>query len=309
MTAVFTNSSLDDAARRERLYRGDLFVYDPVPASLALVELAVEQLTEAFAPWDPREAQHHLPVAQYAEILGRVKPAFIHHPDARKLVPAMLESLGCDPDDTYFDVPKMRSSTSDGYLTTGIAYAFHPHRDTWYAAPPCQLNWWLPVYPVQPENGMTFFPDWFGRAVPNDSERFDYYEWNRARHVAAGMIDADTRTHPRPDPDVALGTELRVVTPPGGVMVFSADALHGSVTNHTGETRFSIDLRTVNLADADKGIGAPYLDCRCHGTAARDFRRCRDLEALPDRIVARYDDPSAAAAADELVYRPGRLAG
>jgi hypothetical protein len=40
-----------------------------------------------------------------------------------------------------FDMPRLRSSTSDNYLTTGIAYEWHPHRDTWYSAPQCQINW------------------------------------------------------------------------------------------------------------------------------------------------------------------------
>jgi hypothetical protein len=304
MTSVFFDSPLDDESRRARLFSGDIFVYTAVPGSAGLADLARELLEEAFAPWDPREAQHHLPVDRYAEILGRVKPSFIHHPRAKQLLIEMLSALGCDPDRTYFDVPKMRSSTSDDYLTTGIAYAFHPHRDTWYGGPPCQINWWLPVYPITAENGMVFYPDWFGREVPNDSARFDYYEWNSARHAAAGMIGQEARFHPRPNADVDLGTEIRVVTPVGGVTVFAADAFHGSLPNHSGVTRFSIDLRSVHVDDALAGRGAPCVDARCRGTAGRDFLRCRDLEHLPEQVIARWDDPEAAAVAAELVYTP-----
>src|SRR2546422_2486545 len=52
----------------------------------------------------------------------------------------------------------MRTATSDNYLTAGLAYAFHPHRDTWYSAPLCQVNWWLPVYEIAPDNAMAFHP-------------------------------------------------------------------------------------------------------------------------------------------------------
>src|SRR2546425_8585889 len=31
--------------------------------------------------------------------------------------------LGCDLSRTYFDVPRMRTATSDAYLTAGLAYA------------------------------------------------------------------------------------------------------------------------------------------------------------------------------------------
>jgi hypothetical protein len=46
----------------------------------------------------------------------------------------------------------MRTAFPGNYLKSGIAYAFHPHRDTWYSAPFCQINWWMPIYDtrVQP---------------------------------------------------------------------------------------------------------------------------------------------------------------
>ena len=46
----------------------------------------------------------------------------------------VLTDLGADPEKTYWTVPRMRTATSNSYLTTGIAYASHPHRDTWYSA-------------------------------------------------------------------------------------------------------------------------------------------------------------------------------
>ena len=46
-----------------------------------------------------------------------------------KRINALLASFRCDLDRTYFDVPRMRTSTSDDYLRSGISYAFHPQRD------------------------------------------------------------------------------------------------------------------------------------------------------------------------------------
>ena len=60
----------------------------------------------------------------------------------------MLTELGCNLAKTYFDVPRMRTAFPGDYLKSGIAYAFHPHRDTWYSAPFCQINWWMPIYEV-----------------------------------------------------------------------------------------------------------------------------------------------------------------
>ena len=104
-------------------------------------------------------------VESYAELLGKLKPAFIHHPESKRHLQAILEDLGCDLEKTYFDVPRMRSSTSSDYLTTGIAYAWHAHRDTWYSAPPCQINWWLPIYELHSDNAMAFHPRYWNERV------------------------------------------------------------------------------------------------------------------------------------------------
>ncbi len=158
MYAIHVDSTLDDDARRERLYDGDLFVYSPRPSTQALVEFAAAMAEEAFGSLEPETAQYEMPVENYAALLADLKPRFIHHPESKRLIIEMLIDFGCDPEKVHFDVPRMRTSTAQGYLTTGIAYAFHPHRDTWYSAPSCQLNWWLPIYPITTENGLAFHP-------------------------------------------------------------------------------------------------------------------------------------------------------
>ncbi len=141
MAGIFIDKSASDAERRARLFRGDLYLQTPTRAGRALVEHARAMIEEAFAPLDPRTAQFEMRVEHYAALLGRLKPAFIHHPHSKALLRDVLEESGADLDKTYFDVPKLRSSTSNDYLTTGIALAFPPHRDTWYSAPHAQINW------------------------------------------------------------------------------------------------------------------------------------------------------------------------
>jgi hypothetical protein len=304
MTAVMIDSTLDDAARRRALYDGDLFVFSRRPAVTELAALAREMATAAFAPINPLTAQHEMPVEVFAEILSRLKPAFIHHPRCKQLIPELLTELGCDPDETYFDVPRLRTSTSDDYLTSGISYAFHPHRDTWYSAPPCQLNWWMPVFDVTPDNVMAFHPRYFGQPVKNNSEVYDYYVWNQKyRTTAAQHVKADTRVQPKPQEEIELDPQIRIVSAPGGIMAFSAAQLHSTVPNRSGYTRFSIDFRTVNIRDVAARAGAANVDSRCTGTALRDFLRCRDLERVPEDLAALYDE---GAHKDEgmLIYQP-----
>jgi hypothetical protein len=221
-----------------------------------------------------------------------LKPRFIHHPESKKLLQGMLRELGCDMEQTYFDVPRMRTSTSNDYLTTGIAYAFHPHRDTWYSAPMCQINWWLPIYPLAFDNGMAFHPRYWSQPVRNGSREYNYAEWNQtSRQGAAQHIKSDTRKQPKPEEPMELDPQIRLLPPPGGVILFSAAQMHSSVPNTSGRTRLSIDFRTVHLGDALAHKGAPNIDSECTGTTMGDYLRGTDLAHLPEDVLAMYDTP------------------
>lgn len=301
---VYVDSSMADDDRRNAIYEGQLFVYAGRNSVLGFARFARHLIEEAFAPLDPETAQHDLPVERFAEILGQLKPSFIHHPESKEHLRAILADFGCDPEKTYFDVPRLRSSTSDDYLTSGIAYAWHPHRDTWYSAPRCQINFWMPVYEFESGNAMAFHPAYWNRKVPNSSNGYNYYLWNQAHRGAAvaQMIKSDPRPLPRATSPVELEPQLRLLCPVGGMLIFSGAQMHSSVPNTTGKTRYSIDFRTVHFDDAIARRGAPRCDEACTGTTMRDYLRSTDLSLLPDAVIAEYDDETASAG--EVVYRP-----
>jgi hypothetical protein len=297
----------DWAEDRRGLYRGDVFVFNPRPAALALVQLARELLEKAFSPHHPIEAQHFLPVDEYAAILSVLKPRFIHHPECKRLIRQLMEELGADAEQVYFDVPRLRSATAKDYLSSGIAYAFHPHRDTWYSAPQAQINWWFPVYEFQSENALAIYPQWFARALPNSSDTYNYYRWNHeSRASASQMVGTDTRVQPKITVDSNLDPELRIVVPVGSLLAFSGQQLHATVPNTTDVTRYSIDFRMVHRADLERGEGAPDTDVHCTGTTLRDFRRSTDLAPLPAALIERYDDASSLEYAHALVFEPNK---
>jgi hypothetical protein len=292
MNAVFFDAAVDDDARREQLYKGQLFGYSPSPSSRDLCAFAREMIEDAFGALDPREAQYSLPVEDYAAILTKLKPAFIHHPRSKQLLQGILEELGCDLSKTYFDVPRMRSATHGGYLTSGIAYAFHPHRDTWYSAPACQINWWLPIYEIEPDNALAFHPRYWSQPVRNGSSDYNYDEWIRtSRPTAAQHVKADTRKQPKPEEPIELDPQIRVITGAGGILLFSGAQMHSTVPNTSGRTRFSIDFRTVHIDDVRAKKGAPNIDSACTGTTLRDYLRGTDLQHIPEDVVIEYDSP------------------
>jgi hypothetical protein len=290
MNSVFLDAALGDDARRERLYAGQLFLYTPVPGSLALVDLARELIREAFGARDPELAQHEMPVEAYAALLAELKPKFIHHPRAKEAIQSILRDLGCDLGSTYFDVPRMRTATSENYLTSGIAYAFHPHRDTWYSAPFSQINWWLPIFDIQPSNAMAFHPRYWSQPVRNGSREYNYAEWNRtSRQEAAKHIASDTRKQPKPEEPLELDPQVRLLPPVGGMILFSGAQMHSTVPNDSGRTRFSIDFRTVHYDDVLGHRGAPNLDSECTGTTMRDYLRGTDLAHIPEEVCGSYE--------------------
>ena len=292
MNSIFYDAAVTDEIRRENLFHGQLYVYSPRPSSIELCRLAAEMAREAFTPYEPSEAQHHLPVERFVEILADLKPRFIHHPECKRILPKLLQELDCNLDKTYFDVPRLRTSTSSNFLNTGISYAFHPHRDTWYSAPQCQLNWWIPVFEVVPENVMAFHLPYWKQPVRNSSRLYNYAEWNRvSRFNAAKQIGKDTRIQPMPQESMELDPQVRVVLPVGSILIFSGAQMHSTVPNTSGKTRFSIDFRTVHLDDVIFKKGAPNLDSTCSGTSLGDFLRATDLAHIPAEWVAAYDTP------------------
>jgi hypothetical protein len=115
----------------------------------------------------------------------------------------------------------------------------------------------------------------------------------------------DTRVQPKPEQDIELDPQIRVVAPSGGVTIFSGSQLHSSIPNTSGVTRFSIDFRTVHIDDVNGKGGAINVDSESTGTSLRDFLRVSDLEKLPDESVALYDEEPVAG--DRLVYKPAAV--
>lgn len=288
---IYSDFPIDDGKRREELYAGSLFLYSPSPAGLAFCDFARDMIANAFAPHDPLTVHKILPVERCVEILADLKPKFIHHPRSKELIQALLTERGFDLEKTFFDVPRLRTAYPSEYLASGIAYAFHPHRDTWYSAPQCQINWWMPVYQLNSRNCMAFHPHYWSHPVKNGSSHYNYDQWNReSRHSAAQHIKADTREQPKPEEPLELEPQVRLVCDVGGIFLFSAAHLHSTVPNTSDHARYSIDFRTVHMDEVLARAGAPNIDSACTGTTMRDYLRASDLSHIPEEVISLYDE-------------------
>jgi hypothetical protein len=282
--SVLVDPDLRDDALRQAIYDGKLIVLTRLQAVSDLVDYTRDQLTELFAPHDPQHAHEHIEPAEMAKLLGEWKPRWIHSERSKELVRDIVTQAGLPAEFTHFDVPKPRTSFPVGHLTTGVAFAFPWHRDSWYSAPVQQLNWWLPVFPIREDNSMAFDPGGFGRAVPNTSGTFDYYRNNSQRLNTAKQVGREEQSRPGAI-DHKAAQELIVLPSPGSVLLFAGAQLHTSIPNTSGLARYSVDFRTVDVRDLVAGKGAPVADADCTGTAIRDFRNIADGSDIDEDLV------------------------
>ncbi len=204
----------------------------------------------------------------------------------------MLTESGCDLEKTYFDVPRMRTAFPGDYLKSGIAYAFHPHRDTWYSAPFCQINWWMPHLRAEFRE-LHGDPSALLRAEPikNGSSEYNYHKWNlESRHNAAQHVKTDTRVQPRPKNRSNWIRRFAWSAEVGGAISSRRRNLHSTVPNTSDVTRYSIDFRTVHLDDVMGRIGARQRRLRLHRHDDGRLPARNRFLAPPEEAMAMYLD-------------------
>jgi hypothetical protein len=298
VSPIYCDPAVDECERRSLLYDGAIVVLSPNGATSELCAFAREVLCEAFAGTHPQTAQHDMPLEAFAALISDVKSRFIKHPRAKELVRDVLSSLGCDIGRTYYDAPRLRTSRSVGNPADGTVPPFAVrglHRDTWYSAPMGQLNFWLPVFPVEPSNGLAFHVGYFDQPVSNSSATYDHRGWNSKRRFTE-QANTDklnkeaTRGLPRALEPIEMARTVVPVPPVGGVINFSGQHLHSSVVNNSGRSRYSIDFRIVHVDDAIAGRSAPNVDAACTGSAFSDFVCAADFSAMPAELVEQFNE-------------------
>ncbi len=289
--SVLVDPDLRDDALREAIYTGKLIVLTRLQAVSDLVDYTRDQLIELFRPYDPEHAHEFIEPAEMAKLLGEWKPRWIHADRSKQLVRDIIAQAGLPAEFTHYDVPRPRTSFPVGHLTTGVAFAFPWHRDSWYSAPAQQLNWWLPIFPIREDNSVAFDMSGFGRAVPNSSGTFDYYRNNTHRLSTARQVGREEQSRPGAINHKAP-QELIVLPSPGSVLLFAGAQLHTSIPNTSGLARYSVDFRTVDARDLVAGRSAPVVDAHCTGTAVRDFRNIADGSAFDeDLVISLFGEP------------------
>lgn len=288
--SIYVNRFLNDDDRRDRLFKGELFLYSCPPASRGIIDWARELINGAFGDLqDVRRAHCGIAVEEFVKRAGPLKSTFTNDRKTARLCQELIVAMGCDPELTYFDLPRLRIAPPGNYLTSGVSYAYKAHRDTWYAHPRQLVNYWVPIFDSEPSTVMSMYIDYWQRPVKNVSAQWDYDKWvEKSRFAAATNIGEEKRQHPVPTQDLGDTTDLRIVQNAGDLMVFSTCQLHATAPNETDQIRYSYDLRTVHLEDLQKERGPENVDGRATGSTLKDFLRVSDLRLFQEDSFAAY---------------------
>ena len=82
-STLYYNSEIPDDERCQQLYDRQLFVSSPRKSILDFVGFA-RSIICAFGDLVPRTAQDRIELERYADLLGKLKPGFIHHLESKR---------------------------------------------------------------------------------------------------------------------------------------------------------------------------------------------------------------------------------
>jgi Phytanoyl-CoA dioxygenase (PhyH) len=271
---IRTTGPEDPGELRKAIYAGDVFLLPPTRSSERIVQDAGALLSEELGE-RPRTAAETLSNDELFSRIGRLRKRLYLEPRFHEAVRSVLTDLGFSLERVAFDPLRMRVVGHQGSRNPSAAPVYYPHRDTWYSHPQTLITVWIPLGDLSAEETFVFFPDFFERAAPNDSEIFDYDEWVcDGWGLKIGWQDRRagvTARYPRLQGSIDAGPAVGFSCKAGEVLLFSGAHLHETRVHSAGRTRFSLDFRVVDTVDEAAGIGAPNADNRSRGSALRDY--------------------------------------
>ena len=257
--------------------QGTWVILTRLQALREFVDYTREELAGLFSPHDPEHVHEHIDPPEMAKYPKQVEAPLHPRRAVKEAGQGDRRRGGLHAHETHYDLPKPRTSFPSGHLTTGVAFAFPWHRDTWYSAPAQQVNWWLPIFPVRADNAMTFDLASFDRAVPNTSGAFDYYENNARRLTTQTGVTREAQARPGAV-DHRAAQDLVILPAPGEVLLFSGNQLHASTPNTSGSSRYSVDFRTVSVPDLMAWLWRSPRRRRLHRDRDQGLRQRRRRE-------------------------------
>ena len=285
MKIIRTDSPISDTERAEILFAGDLLVQRNINAMHQLIKWTSNLLGEALKPLESVTAQANLTPEKFIKLTTDAQTAFRSSENAKVLFFKTLEECGVDLNETYFDHFPLRvvpyGTTHGGARNSFIS----PHRDTWGSSIHSQINWWAPIYELEESRTIAIYPRYWTYPIANNTADWRFSKHIESRRNTHAGMKAPYPSAPSPLEDVDESDMVKVMLEPGDVLSFSSAHLHGSVPNTSNATRYSVEMRTINLKDLLTGRTAPNVDNEGTELMHQWFKRITDKQLLQAEIL------------------------
>lgn len=260
MDILTVNGPLSDQARSEALFQGQLLVFKNIPAMQQLINYSDALLRQHLDGLTPPEAQHQLGPERFVDSTTEVQRIFRTSEEPKRLFFQALEQCGVDLSQSYYDHFPMRVVPFDNTHQGAHRAAIGHHRDSWGSNLHNQHNWWAPLYSLEAERTIAFYPDYWHQPIANNTDSWSFEEYLEQRRQGVPDRSIAYPSAPRPLQEVDESGVVKVVIAPGDILSFASAHLHASVPNTTQATRFSVEMRTLHRDDLQSGRSAPNVD-------------------------------------------------
>ncbi len=223
----------------EKIFQGKILTFPKTSSSIKLVNETIQFLNKKekinYLNWE-----NNLSKNDFYNLSLKIKKLFSEYKYLYNLLNSILNDLKLNSKNFFFDKPRLRIIPTYLHKIKEAKPAFAIHRDTWYANPEHQINFWIPIHDINTKNSFTIYPDYFQKPVLNNSIEFDYQILNLQGGFAS-------KSHERIFPDakekIIKTNQLIPILKKGDILVFSSQHLHATNPNLTKFSRFSIDFR------------------------------------------------------------------
>ena len=181
MVKIFNNSTHQIRDIYQNcILNGDIHIIKNTNSLTSMINYSKNIINKQFHDFqDVQKAQEKIDLKDYVEIIMKIKNDFTNSIETNQMMASLLKQLNLKNEDIFFDKPKIRVVTYNKYLESGAGYIFKPHRDSWYAGPKSQLNFWFPIFDIDLNSTFVIYPNYWQKNILNSSENFDYEMWKK----------------------------------------------------------------------------------------------------------------------------------
>jgi len=287
------SSPLSDSERNHILFQGDLVVFRQIPAMLELCCRMDEIIRHHLKHPVPPKASHQMNEVQFQRQIERLQAAFKSTSEFRRLCTQGIQQTGMKIDRSFADALFLRTvppqefsnKVSNRAINNRYRGTIAHHRDTWGSNIQSQINWWSPIYRLTEERGIGFYPHYWDKAVANTTASWSFQAFQNSRNKTPPGQSVSYPYAPQVNETIDEAQQVRVTIEPGDMLCFSSAHLHASVANTSQLTRFSIEMRTVNIDDLLTGHQPPNIDNQANTPMYHWFRRMTNQQLLSDAMA------------------------